>query len=149
MNNTSPKSGLTPYICVNNAEDMIEFYKKAFGARENHRFDVNGKIGHADLSIFGSTLMLSDSFPEMNVYSPVDYQGSPVTLHLYVDDADAVVARAVEAGATITRAVSDQFYGDRMGMIKDPSGHRWSIASHVEDLSQDEIRRRFGEHRGA
>jgi PhnB protein len=101
-----------------------------------------GKIGHAEIEIGGSVIMLADEFPEMDCRSPEALGGSPVMLHLYVPDADAVVARAVAKGAKLTRPVKDQFYGDRSGMIVDPFGHSWNIATHIEDLTPEEIGRR-------
>lgn len=135
--------GVTPYLVVDGAARAIAFYKAAFGANEQLRLDgPDGRIGHAELRLAGGVLMLSDAFPEMNARDPKAFGGTPVHLLIYVDDADAVVARAVAAGATLARPVADQFYGDRSGMILDPFGHSWTVATHKEDVSPDELRRR-------
>lgn len=107
--------------------------------------DPNGKIGHAELEIGDSKIMLADEHPEMEARSPENYGGSPVGMHLYVEDVDAVVKRAVEAGAKLTRPVKDQFYGDRSAALKDPFGHQWYVATHIEDLSPEEIEKRAAE----
>ena len=135
---------LTPYICCQDAPRAIEFYKAAFGARETMRLaEPSGKIGHAELDIGGSTLMISDEYPDYGALSPTSIGGTPVKLHLYVEDADAVVARAVEAGAKVVRALEDQFYGDRSGTIQDPFGHVWFVSMKKEDLTADEVQRRY------
>jgi len=134
---------VTPYLSVNGAAAAIEFYRRAFGAREVMRMaQPDGRIGHAELEVGDSRIMLADEFPEMNFRAPSSLGGSPVHLHLYVEDADAVVARAVAAGATLTRPVQDQFYGDRSGTVTDPHGHVWHVATHKEDLSMAELERR-------
>jgi len=134
---------LSPYLCVDGADAAIAFYSEIFGGTERMRLaGPDGKVGHAELQIGDSVLMLSDEWPEMDVRGPGAYGGTAVTLGVYVDDVDAVIARAVERGATVVRPVQDQFYGDRSGQILDPWGHRWSIATHVEDVSPDEISRR-------
>ena len=134
---------ITPYLIVSRAAKALDFYAQAFGAIERERMqDPSGKVRHAEITIGGACVMLADEHPEIGALSPATVGGSPVNLHLYVEDVDAVVARAVAAGATLTRPVADQFYGDRVGGITDPFGHRWSIATHKEDLSPDEIRRR-------
>ena len=134
---------ITPYLIVAGGAKALEFYRRAFGAIERERMqDPSGKIRHAEITIGDSRVMLADEHPEVGALAPETVGGSPVGLHLYVGDVDAVVARAVAAGATLTRPVADQFYGDRVGGITDPFGHRWSIATHKEDLSMDEIRRR-------
>lgn len=134
---------LTPYLIVDGAARAIDFYKKAFGASEVMRLDgPGGKVGHAEIEIGGSRIMLADEYPEMDARGPNHFGGSPVTLHLYVDDADAWVARAVAAGATVKRPVADQFYGDRLGGVKDPFGYAWWLATRKENLSVDELRRR-------
>jgi PhnB protein len=136
-------SAVTPYLIVADAAGAIEFYKSAFGAAERMRHTApGGKVGHAELTVGGSVVMLADEFPEYNARAPGAFGGSPVTLHLYVDDVDAVVARAAAAGAAITRPVENQFYGDRAGAITDPFGHVWHIATHIEDVPPDEIARR-------
>ena len=135
---------LTPYICCQDAPRAIEFYKKAFGARETMRLaEPSGKIGHAEVDIGGSILMISDEYPDYGALSPTSIGGTPVKLHLYVDDADAVFARAVEAGAKVVRALEDQFYGDRSGTIQDPFGHVWLVSMKKEDLTADEVQRRY------
>ena len=134
---------LTPYLIVKHGAKAIEFYGRAFGGVERDRMqDQSGKIRHAEITIGDSRVMLADEHPEVGALAPETVGGSPVGLHLYVEDVDAVVAKAVAAGATLTRPVADQFYGDRVGGITDPFGHRWSIATHKEDLTMDEIRRR-------
>jgi PhnB protein len=132
---------ITPYLFVKNGAAAIDYYKKAFGAQELMRMEQpNGKIGHAELMIGDSKIMLADECPEMHALSP---QGtSPVSLHLYVEDVDTVAAKAVAAGGTLLHPVSDKFYGDRSGSITDPFGHLWYIATHVEDLSPEEIGKR-------
>jgi PhnB protein len=139
----------TPYLTVRNASAAIDFYKAAFGATEQYRIEHGGAVGHAELTIGGSMLMLSDEFPEMDVLGPETRGGSAVCLHLYVPDVDAVVARAVAAGAKILRPVEDQFYGDRGGKIVDPFGHVWWFATHKEDVSPEEIKRRAAALYGA
>ncbi len=134
---------LTPYLIVDGASRAIDFYKKAFGATEALRLDgPAGKVGHAELDIGDSRIMLADAYPDMEAHGPQHFGGSPVTLHLYVDDADAWVERAVAAGATVVRPVADQFYGDRLGGVQDPFGYRWWLAARKENLSIDEMRRR-------
>jgi PhnB protein len=139
----------TPYLCVNGAADAIEFYKKAFGATELLRMgSPGGKIGHAELQIGDSRVMLADEFPEMGFLSPKTIGGSPVMMHLYVEDVDATVPKAVAAGAKVTRPVADQFYGDRGGQVEDPFGHKWYVSTHKEDLSPEEIRERAAKAMG-
>jgi PhnB protein len=138
----------TPYLIVNGAARAIEFYKKAFGAEELFRMaSPNGKIGHAEIKIGNSPIMLADEHPEMNARGPASLGGSPVSIMLYVEDVDAVFQTAVAAGAAATRPVQDQFYGDRTGGITDPFGHMWYIATHKEDVSPDEMQRRSAELR--
>lgn len=135
--------GITPYLCVKDAARAIDFYKAAFGAKETMRIGApDGKVGHAELRFGDASLMLADEFPEMEFRGPQTFGGSPVMLHLYVEDADAAIERAVKAGATLKRAVADQFYGDRGGQIVDPFGHSWWLATHKEDLSREEIEKR-------
>ena len=134
---------VTPYLIFNGASDAIAFYKKALGAKEIMRMDApGGRVGHAELQIGDSRIMLADEHPELQALSPKTIGGSPVTLHLYVENVDAAVERAIAAGATLVRPVADQFYGDRTGGIEDPFGYRWFIATHKEDLTMEEIRRR-------
>jgi len=133
----------TPYLYVKGGAKALEFYKKAFGATELLRMEgPGGSIGHAEIKIGDSPIMLADESPEMGARSPESYGGSAVGLMLYVPDVDATVKRAVDAGAKLDRAVEDKFYGDRMGSIKDPFGHIWYIATHIEDVSPEEMKRR-------
>jgi PhnB protein len=134
---------VTPYLTIKNAAEALDFYKRAFGASETFRMaDGSGKIGHAEIRIGDSAIMLSDEFPEMDARSPQSIGGSPVAIHLYVEDVDAFVQRAVEAGAEVVRPVENQFYGDRGGMLSDPYGHSWWVSTHVEDVPVEEIRKR-------
>lgn len=134
---------ITPYLAIKGASDAIAFYKKALGAEELFRMPgPDGKIMHAELQIGDSRLMLADEFPEMGCRSPQTIGGSPIFLHLYVDDVDQRVERAVQAGAKLVRPVQDQFYGDRSGGVEDPFGYTWYIATHVEDLTPEEIEKR-------
>lgn len=134
---------VTPYLIITGAAAAIEFYKKAFGATEVMRMaDPNGRVGHAEIMIGDSHVMLADEDTARGIRSPRTIGGSPMSILLYVPDVDATVSRAVAAGAKITRPVEDQFYGDRMGGIEDPFGHSWSIATHKEDISPDEMKRR-------
>jgi PhnB protein len=134
---------VTPYLIISGAASAIEFYKRAFGAIELFRMpDPSGKIGHAEIKIGDSPIMLADEHPEMGFKGPQSLGGTPVSIMLYVEDVDAIVAQAVAAGATVTRPVKDQFYGDRSGTLVDPFGHVWTIATHTEDLSPEEIGRR-------
>ncbi len=137
---------LSAYLTVRDGAAAIAYYQHVFGAVEEDRFaEPNGKVGHADLRIGDATLMLSDEYPDYGARSPDTIGGSPVMLHLYVEDADAVVARAVEAGARLDAPVEDQFYGDRGGKITDPFGHRWWIASRKEEVPLEEQKRRASE----
>jgi len=134
---------VTPYLCVKGAAQAIEFYKKAFSATERMRIaHPDGRVGHAELQVGDSVIMLSDEFAEMGVRSPQSLGRSPVSIHLYVEDPDAIFNLAAATGAKIKRAVADQFYGDRLGGVEDPFGHTWWISTHKEDLSPLEIERR-------
>jgi PhnB protein len=134
---------ITPYLAVDDASEAIEYYKRAFGAKERVRMDApGGKIGHAELEIGDSLIMLSDPFPQSSTRTPSELGGSSVSIFMYVEDVDATVKRAVDAGATITMEIADQFWGDRFGSVKDPFGHQWSIATHVEDVPPDEMAER-------
>ena len=134
---------VTPYLCVDGAAEAIEFYREVLGATERMRMGgPDGKVGHAELQIGSGLVMLADEFPDMGQRSPKALGGSPVTVSLYVEDVDAVFARAIGAGATEVRPVADQFYGDRVGGFQDPWGHVWSVATHVEDVSPEEMARR-------
>ena len=133
----------TPYLIVTGAARALEFYKQAFGAIEVVRMaGPAGKVMHAEIKIGDSHIMLADEFPEMDALSPQSIGGTAVSLMLYFEDADSVTARAVSAGAKVLRAVQDQFYGDRSGTILDPFGHKWTIATHKEDLSPEEVQKR-------
>ena len=137
---------VTPYLIVDGAAAAIEFYGAVFGATERMRMPApGGKIGHAELELGDSVIMLADEAPEVGALSPPTVGGSPVTLHVYVEDVDDVVARAQQAGATVLRPVENQFYGDRSGQFEDPFGHRWSVATNVEDVSPEEMGRRMAE----
>ena len=130
----------TPYLCVKGAAKAIDFYVRAFGAKEQMRMQQpDGRIAHAEVRIGAAPIMLADEFPEMEVRSAQSLGGSPVNILVYVEDVDALVKRAVLAGATLTRPVADQFYGDRLGTLKDPFGHSWSFATRIENLSLEEI----------
>ena len=134
----------TPYLVVKNAASALEFYKKAFGAEELMRLaSPDGKIGHAEIKIGDSPIMLADEFPEMGYRGPQALGGSPVSIMLYVEDVDARFNQAIAAGAKVKRPVKDEFYGDRAGNLEDPFGHVWTIATHKEDVSPEEIERRF------
>jgi PhnB protein len=140
---------VTPYLFVDSAEAAIDFYSSVFGATERMRMPgPGGKIGHAELQLGDSLLMVADEFPEMGGRSPRSVGGSPVIVSVYVEDVDAVFGRAVQAGATVVRPVETQFYGDRAGQFEDPFGHQWSVATHVEDVPPDELERRVAEAMG-
>ena len=134
---------LIPYLAVDDAAKAIEYYTKAFGAKERARMDgPDGKIGHAELEIGDSVVMLADPSPDASTTPPSDAGSTTAAIVMYVEDVDAVVQKAVDAGATVTMEVEDQFWGDRFGWITDPFGHSWSIATHVEDLTPEEIEER-------
>jgi PhnB protein len=134
---------VTPYLIVDGAAAAVEFYEKAFGASERMRMAApGGKIGHAEIEIGGSCIMLADEHPEMGARGPETIGGTPVFLHVYVEDVDAVVERALAAGAKEVRPVEDQFYGDRAGSFEDPFGHVWHVATRVEEVPADELQRR-------
>ncbi len=136
-------NSVNAYLAVEDAEKAIEFYEKAFGAKERGRMPgPEGKIAHAELQIGDSVVMLSDPLPQQSVKSPKELGGTSASLMLYVEDVDEFVQQAVDAGATITMPVEDQFWGDRFGKVTDPFGHDWSIATHVEDVSPEEMARR-------
>jgi PhnB protein len=135
------RPAITPHLVVAGAAEAIEFYKKAFGATEMMRIPAeNGKLMHAAVQINGAMVMLVDEMPQWGVVSPKTLKGSPVTIHLYVDDTDAFMAHAVAAGATIKMPAADMFWGDRYGVITDPFGHSWSIATPQREVSADELR---------
>ena len=131
---------VTPHLICEGAADAIEFYKKAFNAEETARMPgPGGKLMHAAVRIGNSTVMLADAFPEHGGLGPKALKGSPVTMHVYVTDADAVFERAVAAGATVRMPIADMFWGDRYGQVTDPFGHHWSIATHVRDLTPEQM----------
>ena len=133
----------TPYLIIKDAAKAIEFYKRAFGAKEMMRMSQpDGRIGHAEIKIGDSPIMLADEFPEMGARSPQSLGGSPVSILLYVEDVDAFAKQAVTAGTKVIRPVKDQFYGDRSGSFEDPFGHQWHIATHVEDVAPEEMHKR-------
>ena len=135
---------VSPYLSVDGADAAIDFYEKVLGAKVRGRMPgPGGKVGHAELTLGDSLIMLSDEFPEMGPPSPKSLGGTPVTLSVYVEDADAVFDAAVAAGAKSLRPVQDQFYGDRSGQFEDPFGHRWSVATHVEDVPPEEMEQRM------
>jgi PhnB protein len=134
---------VTPYLAVDDAARAIEYYAKAFGAKELGRMDApGGKVGHAELQIGDSRIMLSDPFPQSSTRPPKELGGTTGSVFMYVEDVDAVVKRAVDAGATITMEPDNMFWGDRFGTITDPFGHVWSIATHVEDVPPEEMAER-------
>ena len=136
---------VTPYLTVDDAAAAIDFYGKALGATEVSRMPMGDKIGHAEIKIGDSHVMLSDEFPERDKLSPKSRGGATGSVLVYVDDVDSAFKRAIDAGATEDMAVADQFWGDRMGSLRDPFGHKWMLATHVEDVSDDEIQRRLAE----
>jgi PhnB protein len=140
---------VSPYLVIDGAAQAIDFYTQVLGATERMRMPgPDGKLGHAELEIGDSVIMLADEFPEQGALSPKTVGGTPVSLSMYVEDVDAVFDRAVQAGATALRPVQDQFYGDRLGAFEDPFGHRWSVATHVEDVPPDEMAKRAAEMGG-
>ena len=135
---------LFAYLCVRSAAEAIEFYTRAFGATEKFRLtEPSGRIGHAELLFGDATLMLADEFPECGFRAPSTNDGTAVTIHLHVDNADAAIDQALAAGATLERAPKDEFYGERSGVVRDPFGHRWNIGHHTEDVSPEEMQRRY------
>lgn len=139
---------LTPALCVDGANDAIEFYTKVLGATERMRISDGGKVGHAELEFDDSLVMISDEYAEIGVVGPKTLGGTAVSLNVYVEDVDATFAAALAAGATELRPVSVQFYGDRAGQFLDPWGHRWGVASRVENVDHDELARRAAETMG-
>jgi len=134
---------VAPYLAIKNALSALEFYKKAFGAIETYKLIVpDGRLGHAEIRLGDSLIMLSDEFPEFGGKAPESLGGSPVSIHLYVDDVDAFVKKAVAAGARELKPVADQFYGDRSGQLQDPYGHLWWVATHKEDVAPEEMQKR-------
>ncbi|HEX8572618.1 MAG TPA: VOC family protein [Allosphingosinicella sp.] len=141
---------ITPYLIVNGADEAIRWYGQAFGAAERLRLPIpdSDKLGHAEIRIGDSVVMLSDEWPDMEMLGPASRGGATSSLMIYVEDSDAVFARAMAAGATQERPVETQFYGDRSGTLIDPFGHRWTISTHVEDVPEDELQRRMAEYSG-
>lgn len=136
---------LTPALCVDGASEAIGFYTRVLGAEERLRLEDDGKVGHAELELDGSLLMISDEYPEIGVVGPATLGGTAVSLNVYVEDVDATFAAALAAGATELRPVTEQFYGDRAGQFLDPWGHRWGVASRVESVDRDELAKRAAE----
>ncbi|MHB8736810.1 MAG: VOC family protein [Terriglobales bacterium] len=135
---------VTPYLIVDGAANAIEFYRRAFGATELFRLaDPSGKVGHAEIKIGDSPIMLADEHPDMDIRGPLALGGSPVGILLYVADVDALTSQAIAAGAKVVRPLADQFYGDRSATLSDPFGHKWTIATHKEDVTHEEIQKRF------
>jgi uncharacterized glyoxalase superfamily protein PhnB len=134
------------YLCVRDAARAIDFYAQAFDAKEKYRLmEPDGRIGHAELDFGGTTVMLSDEFPDYGVLGPVPGHPASVTIHLHVDDADSMIAQAVQAGATVDMPIADQFYGERSGSVRDPFGHRWNVGHSIEDVAPAEMQRRYYE----
>ncbi|WP_394841667.1 VOC family protein [Pendulispora brunnea] len=135
---------LFPYIRVKNAAKAIEFYKRAFGVTEKFRLtEPSGRIGHAELDFGCATLMLSDEYPECGIQGPQTIGGTSFAVHLHVDNADAWIRRAVDAGATVLREPKDEFYGERAGVVRDPYGHEWNIGHEIEKVTPEEMQRRY------
>lgn len=141
---------VTPYMTIKNAAKALDFYKRAFNAKELFRMDgPGGKIMHAEIQIGDSKIMLSDEMPDMNAKSPESYGGSPMSIMLYVDDVDSLFKQALNAGGKEVMALENQFYGDRSGTLKDPFGHIWTLATHVEDVPEEELKKRVEKFRGS
>lgn len=140
---------ITPYLVVANASAAIDFYKKAFGAAVLFTMPMGDRIAHAELKIGDSIFMLSDEWPDMGMMGPQSRGGTSVNLMIYTEDVDSMFTRAVQAGATAERPVKNEFYGDRAGTLLDPFGHRWTVATHVEDVSEEEMERRMAGAQGA
>lgn len=137
---------IIPYLIIDGCDDAIQFYKKAFGAKELFRMEKpDGKISHAELKIGDAKIMLCDTCPEMNAYSPEKYDGSPVGIHLYIKKVDDVVKKAIKLGAKLERSVETMFYGDRSGTLKDPFGHTWYVSTHVENVTPAQVKKRAKE----
>lgn len=146
---TPAPAGVTPYLVIKGAEKAMEYYEKVFGAKVTLRLATpDGAIGHAEMSLGGGTIMLADEAPEMNIKSPETIGGSATGLLVYVDDPDAVFDSAVESGSTEFKPVADQFYGERSGTFDDPFGHRWTVSKRTEEITYEEIERRFQEFFG-
>ncbi|HEY0182703.1 MAG TPA: VOC family protein [Rhodopila sp.] len=146
----SGSRSLTPYLIIDGAARALAWYADAFGASELMRLPTpDGKIGHAEIEIGGSRVMLADESPSHGAKAPRAFGGSPVSLHLYVADADAVMAKAAAAGATVKSPLENKFYGDRLGTLLDPFGHTWHVATHIEDVAVEEIERRLAAMSGS
>ena len=134
---------VAPYLAIKNAAGALEFYKKAFGAIETYKLTIpDGRVGHAEIRLGDSLIMLSDEFPEFGGKAPETLGGSPVSVHLYVEDVDAFFKRALAAGARELKPIANQFYGDRSGQLEDPHGHLWWVATHKEDVAPEEMQKR-------
>lgn len=132
------------YLCVKDAPKAIAFYEAVFGATEKFRLvEPSGRVGHAELAFGSATVMVADEFPELGFRAPDERGGTAVTIHLHVDDCDAVIARALEHGAKLARAAKDEFYGERSGVVVDPFGHRWNVGHQIEEVSPEEMQRRY------
>ena len=143
---TESRQVVTPYLCCRDAKRALEFYERGFGARVTNRYVTpEGVVGHADLEVAGGRFMLSDEWPSEHVFSPAKYGGTSCAIHLVVPDVDSLAERAVAAGATLERAIANQPHGERMGVIRDPFGHRWFLATPVEEVAPEELRRRVGD----
>jgi PhnB protein len=136
-------TSVTPYLVFEDANSAIHFYEKAFGAKELLRMPMGDRIGHAEIQIGNSRIMLADEAPQVDAYGPKHHNGSPVSLMLYVEDVDSFTEKVVAAGAKVLRPVKDQFYGDRSGTFLDPFGYKWTIGTHVEDVSPEEMEARM------
>lgn len=137
---------LFAYLCVKDAPAAIDFYERAFGATEKYRLtEPSGRVGHAELDFGGTTIMLADEFPELGFLAPDGQRRPPICIHLHVDDCDAAIRRAVEAGAKVVREPSDAFYGERSGTISDPFGHHWMLGHSIEQVTPEEMQRRYTE----
>ncbi len=145
-------NSVTPYLVVDDAQRAIEFYAQAFGAEEKFRLPMGDRVGHAELQIGDSVVMLADEFPDMGHLGPKSRGGPTSSILLYVEDVDTAFNKAINAGATEQRPLEDQFWGDRMGTLQDPFGHQWSLATHVEDVAPEEMQKRmeqFGKQKQA
>jgi PhnB protein len=139
---------VTPYLIINGAADAIAFYKKAFGATELFRMDHEGKVGHAEIKIGDSPVMLADEQPQMGYVGPKALGGTPVSLMIYVEDVDKIYNQAIKSGGIEVKPLQDQFYGDRSGTLKDPFGHVWTVATHKEDVTPEEMDKRMAAAHG-
>ena len=147
---TATAREMFPYLCVHDANAAVDFYGRVFGMKEKFRLtEPGGRIGHVELDFDGATLMLSEEFAEYGIRSPKSIGGTPVTLHLHVQNADEVVEKALQAGATLHMPLADQFYGERSGSFFDPFGHRWNVGHHIEDVTTEEMQRRYDNEAGS